>query len=201
MWFFLIASITLTLSPGPDIIYVLVQSMANGRQRGMAIACGLVTGVLVHTSLVAFGVAILISQHEILYTLLKFFGSGYLLYLAFQVYNSETNIALVETQKSQKTFLEAFKKGFVMNVLNPKVTLFFLAFLPSFIPKHSENIILDTYVLGFLFMFQALIIFILVSILADKLFKKWRNHQTFGLFMKYIQIIVFISLALFLWMF
>jgi threonine/homoserine/homoserine lactone efflux protein len=85
MWFFLIASITLTLSPGPDIIYVLVQSMANGRQRGMAIAFGLVTGVLVHTSLVAFGVAILISQHEILYTLLKFFGSGYLLYLALKL--------------------------------------------------------------------------------------------------------------------
>lgn len=201
MWLFLLASISLTLSPGPDIIYVLTQSMANGKQRGIAIALGLVSGIIVHTTLVAFGVALLIKQNDYLFVLLKLFGSIYLLFLGYQVYKSSSAIVIDVAEKTNKTFVSAFKKGFIMNVLNPKVTLFFLAFLPSFIPKNSQNIVFDTYVLGVIFMFQAIVIFVIVSFLADKLFKKWRNHQTFGVIMKYIQIIVFISLVLFLWMF
>lgn len=197
---FLLSSIALTISPGPDIVYVLTQSIANGKQRGIAIALGLVSGIIIHTSLVAFGVAFLISQHEFLLHLIKLFGSTYLLYLAYQVYKSEPLNTIDESMKSKKSFISAFKKGFIMNVLNPKVTLFFLAFLPTFIPKNSSNIIFETYQLGFIFMLQALVIFVLVSLLADKLSYKIRNNLVFNHIMKWVQIIVFVCLALFLWM-
>lgn len=196
---FLIASIVLTLSPGPDIIYVLVQSMANGKKRGMAIALGLVSGIIIHTTLVAFGVAILIKQHEFLLILLKAFGTFYLIFLAYQVYKSNAKVDLNIDAKSSSTFFEAFRTGFIMNVLNPKVTLFFLAFLPSFLPKDSSSVVLDTYFLGMLFMLQAIIIFGVVSLLADQLALKLRHHPVFNVIMKWAQVIVFLCIAGLLW--
>lgn len=196
---FLIASIVLTLSPGPDIIYVLVQSMTNGKKRGMAIALGLVSGIIIHTTLVAFGVAVLIKQNEFLFILLKAFGTIYLINLAYQVYKSDAKIELNLDVKSSSTFLEAYRTGFIMNVLNPKVTLFFLAFLPGFLPKDSSSIVLDTYFLGFLFMIQAIVIFGLVSFLANQLALKLRYHPVFNVVMKWVQIIVFLCIAGLLW--
>lgn len=196
---FLLASIGLTLSPGPDIIYVFTQSMANGKKIAITIASGLVSGILIHTSIVAFGIGFLIQQNQNIFLLLKIFGCCYLLFLAFQVYKSQDEPLILTTDQTHKTHFEAFKKGFIMNVLNPKVTLFFLAFLPSFIPKNSKNMVFDTFVLGFIFMLQAIIVFSLVSILADKLADKWRESQNFNRVMKCVQIFVFISIAGLLW--
>ena len=166
---FLIASVLLTISPGPDIIYVLIVSLRKGFKAGFLLSCGLVSGILIHTSLVAFGVSGLIKASENLYLFIKLLGVGYLLYLAYKVYKSpsELTITYEVNQKKQNLFVQ----GFIMNVLNPKVTLFFLAFFPVFLWDLDHNRVFQFYTLGLLFMAQALIIFGLVAYLC-----KWLNQ-------------------------
>lgn len=192
---FLLASIALTLSPGPDILYVLTQSISNGKKYGIATALGLVSGILVHTTLIALGVSAVIKESEIIFTVIKIFGACYLLWIAYQVYKAPASITLNTSAKPQKSILALVKQGFIMNVLNPKVTLFFLAFFPGFIDEKAGNVTQQIYVLGFLFMLQAFLIFATVSILADKLTGFIRQNEKFAVFLKWLQIIVFVGIA------
>ena len=156
---FLLASIALTLSPGPDILYVLTQSISNGKKYGIATAAGLVSGILVHTTLIALGVSAIIQQSEILFTGIKITGASYLLWIAYQVFKAPDTIELSTHQNTKKSLFSLVKQGFIMNVLNPKVTLFFLAFFPGFINESLGNVTQQIYFLGFLFMLQAFLIF------------------------------------------
>ncbi|HBI00597.1 MAG TPA: LysE family translocator [Flavobacterium sp.] len=192
---FLLASIALTLSPGPDILYVLTQSISNGKKFGIATAAGLVSGILVHTTLIALGVSAIIKQSELIFTGIKIVGACYLLWIAFQVYKAPASIDLNADSKPKKSPISLYKQGFIMNVLNPKVTLFFLAFFPGFIDEKLGNVTQQIYLLGFLFMLQAFVIFSLVSILADKLTVFIRNNIAFSIFLKWFQIAVFIAIA------
>lgn len=192
---FLIASIVLTLFPGPDIIYVLTQSISNGKKYGIATALGLVLGVIVHTTLIALGVSAILTQTEAIFTLIKIVGSCYLLWIAYQVYRAPATIALTANNEKKKSLFAMVKRGFLMNVLNPKVTLFFLAFFPGFIDESLGSVTQQIYVLGFLFMLQAFLIFSLVSILADKLTVVIRTNPNFTVFLKWFQIIAFVAIA------
>lgn len=192
---FLLTSIALTLSPGPDILYVLSQSISNGKKFGIATAAGLVSGILVHTTLIALGISAIIKQSEIIFTGIKILGACYLLWIAFQVYQAPATIDLMTSNKQKKSVLSLFKQGFVMNVLNPKVTLFFLAFFPGFIDEKLGNVTQQIYLLGFLFMLQAFVIFSMVSILADRLTVFIRNSNSFSAFLKWFQIAVFVAIA------
>ena len=192
---FLLASIALTLSPGPDILYVLTQSISNGKKYGIATALGLVSGILVHTTLIALGVSAVIKESEIIFTVIKIFGACYLLWIAYQVYKAPASITLNTSAKPQKSMLALVKQGFIMNVLNPKVTLFFLAFFPGFIDEKAGSVTQQIYMLGFLFMLQAFLIFATVSILADKLTGFIRQNENFAVFLKWLQIIVFVGIA------
>jgi len=120
-----LATAALAFSPGPDNIFVIIQSAAYGRKSGMAVVAGLMSGCLIHTSLVAFGLSAFIKANEELYWILKVFGAAYMLFLAFKVYKSKLTITTVSTELNQKDFVELFKQGFIMNVLNPKVSIFF----------------------------------------------------------------------------
>lgn len=193
---FLTASILLTLSPGPDIIYVLVQSIANGKKHGIFTASGLVSGIIVHTTLVAFGISALIAASETLFFIIKLFGAGYLFFLAYKVYKSKGDVAFSSEGVSQKSSLELFKQGFVMNVLNPKVTIFFLAFFPGFLWEPEVNTIYQFYFLGFLFMLQAFLIFTIVSFLAGKISVYLQRHPNSGMVLKWTQIVVFIGIGI-----
>jgi len=193
---FFIASVLLTISPGPDIIYVLVISLRKGFKSGILLSCGLVSGILIHTSLMAFGISGIIKTSESLYLLIKVFGAAYLLYLAFKVYNSPAELTINYNVKKHKQHL--FVQGFIMNVLNPKVTLFFLAFFPVFLWDVTNNKIFQFYTLGLLFMFQALIIFGLVAYMCKWLNKILMTNQNAGRVLKYVQIIVFIFIAIYI---
>lgn len=191
---FLTASILLTLSPGPDIIYVLVQSIANGRKAGILTAFGLVSGIVVHTSLVAFGVSAVINESEILFRIIKILGALYLFYLAFKVWKGPAEIS-VDTPAPLKRNFALFKHGFVMNVLNPKVTIFFLAFFPGFLWEPSKNTIFQFFILGMLFMIQAFIIFSLIALLAGRISNYLRKHSSSGIILKWVQIVVFVGIG------
>jgi len=193
---FLTASILLTLSPGPDIIYVLVQSMTNGKKAGIMTALGLVSGILVHTSLVAFGVSAIIKESETLFWIIKIFGACYLLYLAYKVYGSDGGISLDAANNLPNRSSALLKQGFIMNVLNPKVTIFFLAFFPGFLWEPEGNTVMQFYILGFLFMLQALIIFGLMALISGKISKYLLQHPKSGLVLKWVQIVVFIGIGI-----
>ncbi len=187
----------LTIMPGPDIIYVLVQSITNGKKYGIVTALGLVSGILIHTSLVAFGISAILKQSENLYFTIKLLGAFYLMYLAFQTYKSTDEIFL-DSKATKKNLINLYKQGFIMNVLNPKVSIFFLAFFPGFLYSTTQNTIIQFYVLGILFMLQALLIFSMVSMLSGYFTSYLKNHPTFNTKLKWFKILIFIAIAIFI---
>ena len=187
----------LTIMPGPDIIYVLVQSITNGKKYGIATSLGLVSGIIIHTTLVAFGVSALIKQSEGLFFIIKLFGALYLVYLAYQSYNASDEI-LLTSNAEKKGLIKLLKQGFIMNVLNPKVSIFFLAFFPGFLYSSTQSTVIQFYVLGGLFMLQALLIFSIVSLLAGKFAKYLKTHPTLNKKIKWIKIFVFVGIAFFI---
>jgi len=168
---FLSASIVLTLIPGPDNIFVLTESLTKGKKTGIAISFGLATGVLVHTLAAATGLSFIIQNSALAFSIIKYLGAGYLFYLAFMSLkdkNSPIDLK-VNTPYTEKSFLQLMRKGFFMNVLNPKVALFFLAFLPQFINLNGIKVEYQMIVLGLVFMIQTLIIFCVIAILTGRL--------------------------------
>lgn len=195
---FLTASAILTISPGPDIIYVMVQGMANGKKHSFVTALGLVTGIIIHTSLVAFGVSAIIKNSDTLFFIIKLFGAIYLLYLAWQVFKSDPEIAYSAEGIKEKSLFSLFKQGFIMNVLNPKVTIFFLAFFPGFLWEPDGNTVIQFYILGAFFMLLTILIFGSVALLAGKISNYLKKHKHSGIVLKWLQIVVFIGIASFI---
>jgi len=183
--------------PGPDIIYVLVQSVTNGKKYGLATSLGLVSGIIVHTTLVAFGVSAIIKQSDNLFFSIKLFGAFYLFYLAYQTFKSNEEL-LLNTKAEKKRLLKLFKQGFIMNVLNPKVSIFFLAFFPGFLFSTTQSTVIQFYVLGGLFMLQALLIFSTISLLSGNFSTYLKTHPTFNSKIKWFKILVFIGIAFFI---
>ncbi|MGG8497457.1 LysE family translocator [Tenacibaculum sp. TC6] len=192
---FVLATATLAISPGPDNIFVLTQSIVNGKKYGLATVAGLMTGCIIHTTLVAFGVSEVIKRNESLFFMIKLFGAGYLLFLAYKVYKSDAKIVFSTENVVHKTTAELFKTGFWMNVLNPKVTIFFLAFFPQFLFSKTLSTVLQFYVLGGLFIMTSFIIFSSIAILAGTISKYLKQHEKVGVYLKWTQIVVFIGIA------
>lgn len=195
---FMTAVAALAISPGPDNIYVLMQSVTNGRAFGLATVAGLMTGCLVHTSLVAFGVSAIIKESETIFFIIKLFGALYLLYLAYNVFKSDSKVSLSTEIVPKKSLWQLFKQGFIMNVLNPKVSIFFLAFFPSFLFSESLGNVAQFYVLGFLFILVSFTVFSLIAILAGFISDYLRNHKNTGFVLKWLQILVFVGIAVFI---
>ena len=195
---FIAASGLLAISPGPDNIYVLVQSITNGIKYGLATVLGLIAGCLVHTSLVAFGVSALINKNDTIFLSLKIFGASYLTYLAYKVYKNNSKISLSSKNSLEKSTFKLFKQGFIMNVLNPKVSIFFLAFFPSFLFSDSMVVVNQFFILGFIFMGVSLVIFSLIAILSGTISSYLRQNSKTGSILKWLQILVFIGIAIFI---
>ena len=193
---FAIATSILAISPGPDNIFVLTQSIVNGRKYGLATVLGLMTGCIIHTTLVAFGVSAIIKESENLFFFIKLLGAGYLIYLAYKVYKSDAKIVLSDDNVKKETLFQLFKKGFIMNVLNPKVTIFFLAFFPQFLFSETISKVIQFYVLGGLFILTSFTVFGTIAVLAGSISNYLKEHSKVGVFLKWGQIIVFVLIAI-----
>lgn len=192
---FAFATFFLAISPGPDNIFVLTQSIANGKKAGLLTVFGLMSGCLIHTTLIAFGVSVIIKENENIFIFIKILGASYLLYLAFKVYKSDAKLVLSNQIVKKTTSIQLFKKGFIMNVLNPKVTLFFLALFPQFLFSSSIPTSVQFYVLGFIFILVSFIVFASISLLAARVSTFIREKPSIGLYLKWTQIIVFTAIA------
>ncbi len=194
----MLATAALSISPGPDNIYVLMQSLVNGKKYGLATTAGLISGCLVHTSLLAFGVSVIIKESETLFFGIKLLGTLYLFYLAFKVFKSSGDLELTEGAVPKKGLWQLFKQGFIMNVLNPKVTIFFLAFFPGFLFSEEINTTIQFYILGLLFMFISTIVFSLIAILSGSISAYFKENSKVGVYLKWLQIIVFVGIAVYI---
>ena len=173
---FLGVAIMLTLMPGPDILFVIAQSISQNKKAGIVTALGLCTGLLLHITAAVAGLSALIYQSALVFSIVKYAGAAYLLYLAFRAFRSHQDNVSFSEQKSAN-YKSLYKKGIIMNVLNPKVSLFFLALLPQFVNQHSGYVAGQMFVLGFVFLVQAFVIFSCVSLFSDKVGDWIRRHQ------------------------
>lgn len=164
---FLGAAMILTIMPGPDNLFVLAQSITQDKKAGIATSLGLCTGLLVHISAAVLGISAIIYQSTIIFTIVKFAGAAYLLYLAWQSFRAKGDPFTLQQQNTQ-AYIELYKKGILMNILNPKVSLFFLALLPQFVNPSQGHVAFQMLILGIVFLIQALVLFSLFSIFAGK---------------------------------
>ncbi|MBT3281887.1 MAG: LysE family translocator [Cryomorphaceae bacterium] len=185
---FLISSIALTLIPGPDIIFVLNQSLEN-KKSGLLISIGLCSGLVIHTLILVFGLSVFIETNEYLINYLKYFGTLYLFYLAYAELKTKFNV----DAKVENTNL--FFRGLYMNLVNPKVLLFFIAYFPNFLFSETISTSLQFLVLGSIFISQALIIFFIASIASNNL-ASFLKIDTKNYKLTYFKSLVFIIIGL-----
>jgi len=172
---FFTASLLLGLAPGPDNIFVLTQSTLHGRTAGLVVMLGLCTGLVAHSMVVAFGAAAVFQSSALAFSLLKFSGAAYLLYLAYQAFRAKP-ASLPEGLHSGPRRGALYRRGIIMNITNPKVSIFFLAFLPQFADPTRGSVTIQLMLLGGLFIVATVLVFGTVAIAAGSL-RRWLTRS------------------------
>ena len=168
---FFTVALLLALSPGPDNLFVLVQSATGGRRAGFAVVAGLMLGVMVHTLAVALGLAAVFAASATAFTVLKLLGAAYLLYLAWGAWRAPAMLVASDAgaPAHPPPWPRLMARGVVMNLTNPKVVLFFLALLPQFVQPGQGPVAGQIVWFGALFILAATLVFGAVVMAADAL--------------------------------
>jgi len=184
---FAIASLVLNITPGNDMLYVATRSTSQGVKAGIVSALGIAGGCIVHLIAAVVGLSAIIANSAIAFDIIKYVGAAYLVYLGIRSILSKQNKFSVNENVEKKTLSKLFWQGVFTNVLNPKVALFFLAFLPQFIHPEKGNTSMQILLLGFWFNFSGTVVNCIVALLFGKLgnwladkqaFIKWQNKIT-----------------------
>ncbi|MEO0644868.1 MAG: LysE family translocator [Cyanobacteria bacterium J06650_10] len=191
---FFVASVTLGLAPGPDNIFVLTQSALGGREAGLFVTAGLCTGLVVHTVAVSLGVAAVFQTSAIAFNLLKIVGAIYLLFLAWQAFKAGTT-KINQTGKTKLNWRRLYLRGVIMNITNPKVAIFFLAFLPQFADPALGSITLQMLMLGGIFIVATCLVFGAIAWSAGFLGEWLKQSAKAQVFMNRVAGTVFAGLA------
>lgn len=192
--YFIIASIILIVAPGPDIIFLVSQSIHKGSRAGLLTAIGLASGNLVHTIIAAAGISALIINSPIAFSTIKLLGAGYLLFLAYEAIRNNTKFSGNNPIDSHDGSL--FIRGLLMNVLNPKVSLFFIAFLPQFITAQDKKISYQMIFYGITFTLLVVVIFGIIGLFAGKLRKQMLNALLESNYFNWAIAAIFIGLSI-----
>jgi threonine/homoserine/homoserine lactone efflux protein len=184
---FAFASLMLNLTPGNDMLYVATRSTTQGIKAGIVSSLGVTAGCLVHLLAAVIGLSAIIANSAIAFAVIKYIGAAYLFYLGIKAFLNKQNPFTVNEKTEKKPLVKIFWQGMLTNVLNPKVALFFLAFLPQFIHPENGSPAMQILLLGLWFNFSGTIVNIIVAILFGKLgnwladkqaFIKWQNKIT-----------------------
>ena len=192
--YFLGASIALSLAPGPDNIFVVTQGIARGRKAAIVTALGMCSGISVHTTAAAFGISAVFYSSLVAFNIIKYAGAAYLLYLAWKTLGERS--AIRPAKADDRPAAALFKRGFIMNVLNPKVAMFFLAFLPQFASPKAGHFALQMLLLGFIFMLQAIVIFCLIGYFSGSIGNLILTRPRIGKYLDFLTAGVFTSLGI-----
>lgn len=194
LWGFISAAVLLTLMPGPDILFVITQSITRGRKAGIIFAGGLCTGLIVHVTAVSVGVSFLLMSSPVAFAVLKFTGAAYLFYLGIKTFLARRENPFI-LEKTTAIHGKLYRKGILMNILNPKVILFFLAFFPQFVDYEAGHPVSRMLVLGLIFMMQAFLIFSMVSILAGHLAGRLMREPKIALGMNIAEALIYVVIG------
>ena len=185
---FTATAMLLTFAPGPDVMYLLAKSLHDGTRRGLTLALGLACGCLFHTTLVMVGVAAFIQSSPAAFSALMYAGAAYLLYLAWGALRAPASELSVSSETDSDDKWSLWRRGLLMNAMNPKVLLFFLALLPQFIDSASPlSPSVQIGVLGGIFAVQAAFCFSLIAVCAGKIRDKVLRIKNFSLIMNRIE--------------
>ncbi len=191
---FFASSVLLALAPGPDNLFVMVQAAQRGKTAGLAVTLGLCTGLLVHTTAVAFGLAAVFAASALAFNLFKYLGAAYLLYLAWGAFTAG-DAGGGEKRAVDLPFARLYRRGIIMNVTNPKVSIFFLAFLPQFADPKYGLLAPQMVLLGGLFILATILIFGGISVLAGACGARFRQSARAGRILNWLAGSVFAGLA------
>lgn len=193
--FFFGAALLLAFTPGPDNLFVLMQSASAGRKAGILVVLGLCTGLLVHTAAVTLGLAALFAASSAGFTVLKFLGAAYLAYLAWKAFHAPAETHAGE-ERAAAPVGQLYLRGIVMNLTNPKVVLFFLAFLPQFVRPGAAPLGVQLAWFGLLFIIATMLAFSTIAFLAGYFGEKLRRSERAQRYLNRAAAIVFGGLAL-----
>lgn len=191
---FLSVSLLLAFIPGPDNLFVLTQSAMQGWRVGISVTLGLCLGLIVHTTAVALGVAVIFQQSETAFTVLKACGALYLLYLAYGAFRAGPASLSLRADTPQP-YGRMVARGLVMNVTNPKVAIFFLAFLPQFVSPSAGPVTAQVALLGLLFILTTLLAFSSIALLAGAISQRLLRSERAQIWLNRFAGTVFIGLA------
>ena len=196
LYLFIIANILLALAPGPDNIFVLTQGITKGFKAAFITTLGFATGVIIHTSATAFGITIIFQTSEVAFDIVKYIGALYLIYLAYQAYKHRNNPLDLTGKNGSNELKKLYIKAFFMNVLNPKVSIFFLAFLPQFVNPANGSVTMQMITLGIVFMIVTIIIFGSIGYAGNILSIKLRQNPKIVTYMNTLTSFVLLGLGL-----
>tara|TARA_A200000113_G_C8841169_1_gene346929 strand:+ start:426 stop:1052 length:627 start_codon:yes stop_codon:yes gene_type:complete len=191
---FIFSCFALAISPGPDNIYLTTLTSMSGKIAGFSFLLGLITGCLIHTIFLAFGLNELLIRYDIFFEIIKYIGVFYLLYLSYETYKSEITNFYLEANKDE--IQNNFKKGVLMNLLNPKVFLFFTLFFPNFIYSETISFKFQIVSLGLIFIVITFIVFGLIILFSNFIHKKFSSNNRSKIFAKYFNILVLLFIAM-----
>ena len=192
---FLVASALLTIAPGPDIVYVLTRAISQGPRAGVAAALGFASGCIFHTVLAAVGIAALIRSSEAAFDAVRYAGAAYLVWIGIQALRHRSSFS-VEGAADPRGLATIYRQSVIGNILNPKVTLFFLAFLPQFVDAQAGHVGWQMALLGAIFMVQTVVIFGAVALFSGWLGNWVRRKPAIGERLNVFAGVTFIALGI-----
>ena len=192
---FIAASALLAVAPGPDIIYVLTRGIAQGWRAGMAAALGFASGCVFHTVLAAVGVAALIRSSELAFYLVRYAGAAYLVWIGIQALRHASSFS-IETAGDKRALGTIYRQSVIGNMLNPKVTLFFLAFLPQFVNTEAGHVGWQMALLGAVFMVITVVVFGAIAIFSGWIGDRVRRKPAIGRRLNVFAGVTFIALGI-----
>jgi threonine/homoserine/homoserine lactone efflux protein len=179
------------LSPGPAVLYIVARSVEQGRIAGLASVCGITTGTLVHVLAAALGLSALLASSALAFAIVKYAGAGYLIYIGVRRILSRLDTPVAQAKQPARSLGRVYRDGFVVNLLNPKTALFFLAFLPQFVDPSRGEVVFQIAFLGLLFALMGLASDGLYALAAgtagrwvkrNSHFLRWERYVTGGVF-------------------
>jgi threonine/homoserine/homoserine lactone efflux protein len=194
---FIIAGIILNLTPGSDTMYILTRSIAQGKKAGYYSVYGIVTGGLIHTLFSSFGLSIILAKSAIAFSIVKYIGVAYLVYLGIKMLIDKSNV--FENDKSKMEGMDLnkiYREGVWTNVLNPKIALFFLAFLPQFVNQEYAQGAIPFLLLGLTFMATGTIWCLFLAYSSSLITGTLRKNDKIGKIMQKLSGVIFIGLGL-----
>lgn len=193
---FIITGIILNLTPGADTMYILGNSMSNGKKAGIMSALGISTGCIVHTILAALGLSVILAKSALAFNIIKYLGAAYLVYLGIRSFMSKSSLLIYNGDNEKNSFKNIYFQGIITNVLNPKVALFFLAFLPQFINPNNTYGVLPFLLLGCTFIITGTIWCIILAVFSSYLTGKISKKVGLANSLNKISGIIFVGLGL-----